>query len=472
MNKYLFQTRSVLISLGILLLLVLPVKAQGVIQVKENVAEMSFPDSIAFYLGINSDETIETVKLHYGTDGRSCQDGGSRQILEFEMDTDLELSWEWELKRSGALPPGVEVWWQWEIITTSGASLLSEKKVIIVEDDRHDWQELNSEGVFVQWYVGDREFGDELLDIAITGLNRLEAEIGIRPAGDLRLIIYASAEDVRDALIHTYEWTGGVAMDEYNSTIIGIYPSQMEWARDVIPHELAHLVIGTLTFNCRGARIPTWLNEGIAVLSEGEISPQDFDRLEASLAEGSLPALKSLERGFSADSDRATLSYTQSAVVTDYLIHEFGKVKLSTLLLTIQEGETIDNALESVIGMDTAGLDAAWRNSLGYASETGDQGISDEASPTPTPVPTLALWTPMFEPSPTEAATATPAQTTEIDPSPTPTSRIEDPSPTTVQMDHNPSPSNRTTFIGLGIGGFVIGIIIVYFLFKRKGTKV
>jgi hypothetical protein len=213
------------------------------------------------------------------------------------------------------------------------------------------------------------------------------------------------------------------------------------------------------------------MNEGIAVLSEGEISSLDFDRLETSLAEGSLADLKSLERCFSADSEQATLAYTHSAVVTDYLIREFGKETLSIILSSIQEGETIDKVLESVLGIDTAGLDAAWSRSLGYETETGDQGISDLPSPTHTPVPTLALWTPMFEPSPTEPSATTTSPTKEIHPSLTPTSRTESPLPTPVQMGADPPSSNRTAVIGLGIGGVVIGITIVFIMLKRKGAK-
>ncbi|MEZ4643862.1 MAG: hypothetical protein R3E31_14210 [Chloroflexota bacterium] len=37
--------------------------------------------------------------------------------MTFDADTAVSLDWEWELKRSGALPPGVQVWWQWELKT-------------------------------------------------------------------------------------------------------------------------------------------------------------------------------------------------------------------------------------------------------------------------------------------------------------------------------------------------------------------
>jgi hypothetical protein len=470
MNKYYFRIWTALSGLGWLLFLVFPAKAQSTIQVRGNDAAMSFPDYITFYVDVNSDDPIETVKLYYGTNGRSCQDGGSRQILEFEPDKDVELEWRWELKRSGALPHGAEVWWQWEIINASGETFLSEKGVFVVDDDRHEWQEIAAEGVIVQWYEGDLDFGNELFNIAINGLNRLEDEIGIRPPGDLRLIIYASAEEVQDAMIHTYEWAGGVALDEYNSTIIGINPSQIDWARDVIPHELVHLIMGTLTFNCRGVRTPTWLHEGVAELAEGGLSPGDFDKLEAALEGDALPSLKSLESGFSAKTDQAALAYIQSGYVVDYLIREYGKDKFSAVLDTMRGGEAIDNALELVYGMDTAGLDAAWRNSLGFGSDISDQNVSDESLPTFTPVPTLALWTPIIEPTVTERPSATPRPTstsTEPPPSPTPTSWTDDSIPTPGPMENTSRPSNLMILIGLGIGGITLGIIVIFIMLKR-----
>ena len=36
-------------------------------------------------------------------------------------------------------------------------------------------------------------------------------------------------------------------------------------------HELAHLLVRELTFNCFGG-LPTWLNEGLATYSEGSMA--------------------------------------------------------------------------------------------------------------------------------------------------------------------------------------------------------
>jgi len=55
------------------------------------------------------------------------------------------------------------------------------------------------------------------------------------------------------------------------------------------------------------------------------------------------------------------------------------------LLTALSNAEPVDDALVSIYGLDTDGLDAAWRDSLGLAPLTVAQAT---AQPTPTYVPT------------------------------------------------------------------------------------
>ena len=48
-------------------------------------------------------------------------------------------------------------------------------------------------------------------------------------------------------------------------------------------HELAHLLLAEVTFNCFG-RLPTWLNEGLAVYSEGDLPEFQRRALDAAVA--------------------------------------------------------------------------------------------------------------------------------------------------------------------------------------------
>ena len=134
-----------------------------------------------------------------------------------------------------------------------------------------------------------------------------------------------------------------------------------------------------------------------------------------------LPELRSLSNGFAANSQRANLSYAQSGMVVRYILETAGG--LDRLLQSIQDGQSIDRALESSLGLDTEGLDAAWRESLGFAAADGTAQPVVTRTPRPkgTAIPTLVLWT-----QAAEAATVTPG----LSATTAPTDAVFTPSPT------------------------------------------
>ena len=80
--------------------------AQERFQIKENSVEMLFPENVDFRLSVSNQADIERIILKYGTNANSCQTTGSRQPVQFDSAKDVSVNWEWELQRSGSLPPG------------------------------------------------------------------------------------------------------------------------------------------------------------------------------------------------------------------------------------------------------------------------------------------------------------------------------------------------------------------------------
>ncbi|MCA9961493.1 MAG: hypothetical protein KC443_20785 [Anaerolineales bacterium] len=462
--------------------------AQGSIVVAADAAIVEFPDTITFRIEAESTADIEQVTLLYGTNGRSCQSGGSRQPLTFDADTAVSLDWEWELKRSGALPPGVQVWWQWELEDADGNVHLTDRQEIVVEDTQRSWRTLSNNGVTVQWYQGSTAFGQAMLDEAERALTRLESVMGVLRPETTMLWVYPTADDVRDAVLNVPEWTGGVAFPDYGITVIGVAPGQEDWAARIIPHELSHLVVGMRTFNCRGVRLPTWLDEGLSRYSENNIDPNEIAQVEAALMDGRLPPLRSLASGFSAYGSSASLSYTQSYQAVQYLIETYGPEQMTELLVTMQAGSRIDEALLQVYGFDTAGLDARWRETTGYAATPTSEADSLAAQATPTMVPTLALAAPVVPatatPTGTPLATATlPATavaTITETASPTAMSTATPLPPETegAVLESVPTPTPASTAVGsasptwlLAGGAMFLALVIVFVIFIQRRGK-
>jgi hypothetical protein len=147
-----------------------------------------------------------------------------------------------------------------------------------------------------------------------------------------------------------------------------VEPRQPEWGTVVTTHEMTHLVIHRATENPFGGdlTLPRWLDEGIAVYSSGEIyTRSDFNTLlKRAIKNDELLTLRTLSSPFPADPDEAVLSYAQSGAVVKFIIDTYGSEAMAELLNALAEGALYDEALVQALGVDTDGLDNAFRASL------------------------------------------------------------------------------------------------------------
>lgn len=461
----------ILLSLGWCMSQLAAMAPASSIEISQNTFELSFPRRIQFNVQASSTAPIDRVVLLFGTNGRSCQDSATRQEIDFDPEKEVSLEWEWDLRTARPLPPGAEIWWQWEIRDQSGNTLTSDKKSFVVEDDAFTWKSISRENITVYWVEGSRSFATKILDTALSSLKRLTDNAGVHPAGNIRLNIYPTIDDLKASLLYEPTWIGGIAFPEYGSLSTVIEPGEESWVAEVIPHELAHLVTGELTFNCYGAELPTWLEEGLAVYSENKRSLSDINLVKSALKKGTLEPLHDLTAGFSADPNEADLNYAQSGMVVAFMVETYGAEKMAALLASIGEGKQFSKALLEIYGMDTDGLDAAWRSSLGYSVATSATARPSEAvRPTHTPVPTLAIWTSVGQAVPSATATGTAtstltprAATATVLPASTAT-----PVPTTVEATAVPG---TTKSPGPCAAGLIAPMGMVLFAWKSRVRK-
>ncbi len=453
--------RILLFTMILLLSLRGPAQARGAsFEVTVNRAVVDFPRTVTFRLNAATDGEIAEVTLIYGTNARTCQQGAAHRKMDFTPARQVSLTWEWDLERSGALPPGAEVWWEWELRDEEGNTWRTPRQTMVVNDPVYTWQARSRGQITVQWVEGGSAFGDTMLDIASRSLDRLVNEMGIAPLSPILITIYPDVDGVRNALIHSAEWTGGVAFPAYNSIIVGFGPQETDWAQEVLPHELGHLVVDTLVFNCKGISLPTWLSEGLAVYAEGDLSEADTERLQTALQDEDLPPLTALATGFSPYAEEAARAYAHSGAVVAYLVETYGPEKLNAFLRYIQKGHKTDEALQAVYGLDTYELDRAWRASWGYADQLPEREETPSAT-TATPVPTLALWNPLdATATPVPKATALP----EMSSTPTGTATPSGGAPT----PERGSPPKGSPAPRLLVGAALLSLILLVILGYRS----
>jgi hypothetical protein len=332
--------------------------------VTENELLQSFPETLTFSLELGDAQDVRAIRLLYGSTVPSCNPGVAKASAEFEQGTRVTAKWEWDLKKSAQLAPGAEVWWQWEVTDAAGVTTQTSREVTRVIDTRHRWQKTGNDRITINWVTGDKRFGEQLLDISDDSLTQIALDYGVTATRDMQIWIYPTNEALRDTLPFAPEWTGGIALSAHNAVLTSIDPKQIgSWARDVIPHEIAHLVVGARMFNCSGAFLPTWLNEGLAVHAEnGTDSISDIKR---ALENRRILSLRSLAGEFASDPELARLNYAFSGAIVAYLVREHGGEKISALLADVRDGAPIDEAMQRVYGFDTDGLDLAWRAANG-----------------------------------------------------------------------------------------------------------
>jgi len=341
-----------------------PVQAQQGISASST-TEVQFPTELSFSLRAESAVDITQIFLRYKVNKITTVKVTSVVQLEFDPAPLVEASWTWEMKKMlGSLPPGTEIQYSWRIQDASGYQLETAWETVQFNDDRHPWDILTEGDVTLFWYRGELSFAQTLLDASNEALDRLARDTGAHLERPVAVYIYASSEELRDAMVYPQEWMGGVGFPEYGTVAIGVAPANLSLGKRYVAHEIAHLLTYQMTFNPY-ADIPAWLDEGLSTYAEGDPVSGYTSSLKEAIDEDSLFSVQSISSNFPTDISEAILCYAESYSVVEFLIHHYGREKMLHLLSIFKQGSSYDDALLQAYGFDTAGLDDLWRLSLG-----------------------------------------------------------------------------------------------------------
>ncbi|MDD5494814.1 MAG: peptidase MA family metallohydrolase [Dehalococcoidia bacterium] len=354
MNKLIIIT-----VLIVLFLIPASVFAVNDIKILNSTTKIDYPNSLTFNIKAESSSPIIRVRLLYKVDKMTYAPVFAEAWPEFTREKSVSTSWTWDM-RKGSLPPGATVTYSWVIENGLGNKLETPEEKLTFEDTRYKWQKVARDKVNIYWYQGNRSFADELLKASQDALSRLAQDTGATLENPVSFYIYANYKDLRGSLVAPEEWTGGVAYAGFNIISIGIAPSNLEWGKKAVAHELGHLVTHQISFSPYGADLPPWLDEGLAMHAEGQQSQEDRDALVKAIEIGRISTLRSLSSPFSADAEEAYYAYAQSQSVIEFLINKYSKDNINNLLLLLKDGNTMDEALIKIYGFDLSGLDEAW----------------------------------------------------------------------------------------------------------------
>jgi hypothetical protein len=151
-----------------------------------------------------------------------------------------------------------------------------------------------------------------------------------------------------------------------------------DWMQNALPHEMTHVILADLFPR---ERVPDWLNEGLAMLSEQPSLRARRDQvLAAALAEERVPSLRALlQHDLAGDQISPDLAYAVNLSVVSFLEGIGGRQRLGELAQSLTDSDC-ETALREVFkfkgGIDE--LDRRWRSEIGsqFKMATDDDSTS------------------------------------------------------------------------------------------------
>jgi hypothetical protein len=368
--------RYLLLAL-LILLLGFPTQAlaQTDIQISGNDYRYTFGSEITFQATLNSKVPIKEVLLVLQPEGSSTTEVSQGTLYE----NGLVIS-KYDL---GANPiraySRVDYWYQ--VTLTNGETLTVGRSSFDYADNRYTWQVLNNDPFEIHWYHGDAAFGRDVLNVAQAGLKQIQSYLPVAPKGTVKIYVYDSASEVQKALqLSGQSWIAGHADPDLGVILVSLPdgPEQhLEMERQV-PHEIMHVMLYQ-TYPEIYSKLPVWLNEGLASISELYPSPDYRVLLETAFQKGSLLPISSLCQSFPKDANGALLSYSEAAAFTRFLYNQYGTPGLVAMIDQSGEGTDCERSVQLAFGTDLARLEGQWRGES-FAENTWQSAL-DKMTP-------------------------------------------------------------------------------------------
>ncbi len=357
----------------------------GGITVTASSGQNSFPNQIVFGVRTQSSSEISWIRLDYREGDEPITVEGSATFKPgFSVDASYAIN-----LLSDYHPPGVVLHYQWRIQDMSGAEIDTAWADVNVTDLRFGWHERTRGNVILHWYDGDDAFADAVLASATKAFTAAQRDALAPWLGSVNVFLYGNSQDFRSALgAGASEWAGGITFPAQHVVVLLTPSNDLSGAQRSVAHELTHAAIDGARLNPFGS-LPAWLDEGIAVMAEGDSEPRFVDALAAGAKSHQLMSIQSLSGNFPESNEEAILAYAESESLVRFFVQSYGRDRLASLIAAFRAGDSPDEAFQASVGINVADYQRAWMASLGAKTTTsvasGAQSAAtrDRSSATP-----------------------------------------------------------------------------------------
>ncbi len=343
-----------------------PVVAADEVQVDPAVT-FTFGEQILFQVRLQPAASVTKVVLFYHPALRQ----GHTYAGEMTLEPDGSAYFVHDLQQN-PLPPFAPVYYWFRITLKDGTTYTTPSFSFVLEDNRFEWQEMQSGPFVAKWYEGDAAFAQKVLDAAVSGLVKAqEAWLAPTPKETVTIYIYADLSTLQKAL-GAEQWVAGHASPTLGALYVALPsgPQQELDIRRLVPHELVHYLLYQFAGDAGYHSLPTWLNEGLA--SNAELVPRvEYAAvLNRAVKEGHLLPIADLCHAFPNDASGALLAYAESASFTEYLLRRYGRTTMHNLVGVYAQGVACDEGAEQVLGESISRLDRDWQAEVFHLHRT------------------------------------------------------------------------------------------------------
>ncbi len=326
----------------------------------------TFGEQILFQVRLQPSAPVTKVVLFYHPALRQ----GYTYTGEMTLEPDGSAYFVHDLQQE-PLPPFTPVYYWFRITLKDGTTYTTPSFSFVLEDNRFEWQEMQSGPFVVKWYEGDAAFAQKVLDAAASGLVKAQ-EAWLAPTPEkVTIYVYADLAALQQAL-GAEQWVAGHASPTLGALYVALPPGPQQELdiRRLVPHELVHYLLYQSAGDAGYRSLPTWLSEGLA--SNAELVPRaEYAAvLNRAVKEEHLLPIADLCHAFPNDASGALLAYAESASFTEYLLRRYGRTTMHNLVGVYAQGVACNEGAEQVLGESLSRLDRDWQAEVFHLHRT------------------------------------------------------------------------------------------------------
>ena len=362
--------RRLLFGVGIVAILMLvgsgaPLQAQDSIQILSDEVDIRYPYLVNFSMEARSGAAaIRDVRLVWQA---GPEDAFNVTRMNFRPGQAVAIQFPLNVQFL-RLPPFAQISYRWELRDEDGNQLTTENRTFEYEDTRNDWQVLENERIRMLWYDLDSALAADLFEVSDDAYQRLAADFGVELVSRPTVIIYPDQRAFTEfqTMMNNVEFVVGRYFPGHNITV-NLVTEEMdrELIMDTLAHELSHLYSDNYYVGV--ARLPLWLEEGLATFNEGEDLSEELRQVQMAAASGDLVPFIDLPVAIRDSNIYITnLAYSEGATIFAYIHERWGQAAVADFLGAFRRTTNVGDVTLNIFGQTLPEFEMGWRAWLGY----------------------------------------------------------------------------------------------------------